>query len=239
MSTPECEGFVGADGLWVQLLRRRDGDAPRPALFLDRDGTIVEEVGHLRRPQDVRLMPGAAALIAAANRAGIPVIVVSNQSGIGRRLFAWEDFQAVQQRLLELLAAERAAVDAVIACPYHAEAEPPWQHPDHPTRKPNPGMLEHAARLLPIVLKDSWIVGDRASDLAAGRNAGLRGGLLILSQTVDQLGELRGVQILAATDFRVFVTPSLVDILRLVPLLGDWTDTGRRKQTTASPQPRA
>lgn len=238
MPTPPSDSFVGPDGLWVQVLRRSDAAAGGPALFLDRDGTIVEEIGHLRRPQDVRLIAGAAALIAAANRAGTPVVVVSNQSGIGRRLFGWDDFQAVQQRMAELLAAEGAAIDAVIACPYHSEAAAPWQHPDHPARKPNPGMLLHAARLLPISLGNSWIVGDRASDLAAGRNAGLRGGLLLLSQTVDQPGELRRVQILAARAFRVFVTPMLTDILQLVPLLGEWLGAGRERQAGPT-QPRA
>lgn len=220
--------FVGTDGLWVQVLRERRSGAPGPALFLDRDGTIVEEIGHLRRPQDVRLLPGAAALITAANRAGVPVVVVSNQSGVGRRLFSWDDFAAVQERMMDLLAAQGAFLDAVIACPYHADADPPWRHPDHPARKPNAGMLRHAAELLSIALADSWIVGDRASDLAAGRSAGVRGGLLILSQTVDQPGELRGVQILAGRDFRVFVTPTLIDILRLVPLLRPNADTGGR-----------
>lgn len=239
MPTLPSDRFVGSDGLWVQVLRRSDAAVSGRALFLDRDGTIVEEIGHLRRPQDVRLLAGAAALIAAANRAGVPVVVVSNQSGIGRQLFSWDDFQAVQQRMDELLAAEGAVIDAVIACPYHGEAAAPWQHPDHPARKPNPGMLLHAARLLPIALKDSWIVGDRASDLAAGRNAGLRGGLLLLSQTVDQPGELRGVQILAATHFRVFVAPLLTDILRLVPLLGEWPAAGRQPPPPPPPQPRA
>ncbi len=226
-SQPESSPpFVGADGLWVQVLRERPSGSAAPALFLDRDGTIVEEIGHLRRPQDVQLLPGAAALITAANRAGVPVVVVSNQSGVGRRLFSWDDFAAVQERMVDLLAAQGALLDAVLACPYHAEAEAPWRHPDHPARKPNAGMLRQAARLLSIALADSWIVGDRASDLAAGRNAGVRGGLLILSQTMDQPGELRGVQILAGRDFRVFVTPTLIDILRLVPLLRPAADRG-------------
>jgi D-glycero-D-manno-heptose 1,7-bisphosphate phosphatase len=206
--------------VWRQLLRPRASGSATRALFLDRDGTIVEEVGHLCQEQDVRLVRGAASLIAAANRAEVPVVVVSNQSGIGRRLFDWNDFAAVQRRMLELLAAEGAHIDAVFACPHHADAEEPWRHADHPARKPNPLMLHDAARLLSIALERSWIAGDRASDLAAGRNAGLEGGLLVLSGNVDQPGELRGAQVLAATCFRVFVTPSLVDILEVVPLLG-------------------
>lgn len=219
-SFENCPSFVGIDGVWRQVLRRHDSGHRGRALFLDRDGTIVEEIGHLCRPQDVRLVPGAARLIATANRANVPVIIVSNQSGIGRRLFSWGDFIAVQQRMLELLAVEGASIDAVFACPHHPEAGEPWRHASHPARKPNPLMLQDAARLLSVTLSKSWIVGDRASDLAAGRNAGLRGGLLLLSQTIDQPGELRGAQVLAAARFRVFVTPSLSDILRFAPLLG-------------------
>lgn len=212
--------LVGADGVWRQVLRRRPAGGATRGLFLDRDGTIIEEVGHLCRPQDVRLLPGVAALIAAANRAAIPVIVVTNQSGIGRRLFGWNDFVAVQHRMLELLTAEGAAIDAVFACPHHADAEDPWRHADHPARKPNSLMLQDAARLLTIALDRSWIAGDRARDLVAGRNAGLEGGLLVLSGSIDQPGELRGAQVLAGARFRVFVTPSLVDVLQVVPLLG-------------------
>jgi D-glycero-D-manno-heptose 1,7-bisphosphate phosphatase len=217
--------FVGADGVWRQVLRRRDARHGDRALFLDRDGTIVEEIGYLSRPQDVRLVPGSAALIAAANRAGMPVIVVSNQSGIGRRLYGWDDFVAVQHRMLELLAAEGAAIDAVFACPHHADAEDQWRHADHPARKPNPLMLREAAGLLSIDLAQSWIVGDRATDLAAGRNAGLQGGLLVLSRTVDQPGELRAAQVLAAAGFRVFVTHSLEGVLKVVPLLERFAPT--------------
>lgn len=216
----EWEEFVHADGVWRQVLRQRALGESSRALFLDRDGTIVEEVGHLCREQDVRLVRGAASLIAAANRAEVPVVVVSNQSGIGRRLFDWSEFAAVQRRMLDLLAAEGAHIDAVFACPHHTDAEEPWRHADHPARKPNPLMLHDAARLLSIALERSWIAGDRASDLAAGRNAGLEGGLLVLSGNVDQPGELRGAQVLAATRFRVFVAPSLVDVLEVVPLLG-------------------
>ena len=121
--------------------------ALRPALFLDRDGVIVEEVGHLRRAEDVRLIAGAAEVIAAANRAGMPVVVVSNQSGIGRgsvRLAGFRGRSAAD--CLEMLAARGAFIDAVLACPYHAEAEPPYRHPDHPARKPNAGMILAAAR---------------------------------------------------------------------------------------------
>jgi D-glycero-D-manno-heptose 1,7-bisphosphate phosphatase len=195
------------------------GESPSPALFLDRDGVIVEEIGHLHAAQDVRLIDGAPEVIAAANRRGIRVVIVSNQSGIGRGLFGWADFTAVQRRMLELLAAEGAAIDAVFACPHHADAKDPWRHADHPARKPNPGMLLAAARMLPVRLDQSWIVGDRASDLAAGRNAQLAGGLHVLTGHGSASGERPTVRLLANDHrFRVILGSSIADAPRLLPL---------------------
>lgn len=163
--------------MWRELLA--PPGPPRPALFLDRDGVIVEEVIYLHRVEEVRLMPGVARLIGDANRAGVAVVVVTNQSGIGRGLYGWAEFDAVQREIARCLAGEGARLDAVMASPFHPEARPPWRHPDHPVRKPNPGMLLAAAEALGLTLAASWIVGDRASDIAAGRRAGLAGGLFV------------------------------------------------------------
>jgi D-glycero-D-manno-heptose 1,7-bisphosphate phosphatase len=210
---------IDGEGLWVQVLRRPDGPARRSALFLDRDGVIVEEVDHLHRAEDVRLIDGAATVIATANRRGIPVVVVTNQSGIGQGLFAWDAFLAVQTRILTDLAAEGAFVDGVFACPHHPKALPPYDHPDHPARKPNPGMLLGAAERLPLDLAASWIIGDRTRDLAAGRHAGLAGGLLVSTGYGDQQGE-REAALSLATDgrFRVLVGASVSAALTAVPL---------------------
>ena len=168
---------LDGEGVWRELAAA--GGAPRPALFLDRDGVIVAEVDHLCRPEDVELMAGATALIAAANRAGAAVVVVTNQSGIGRGLYGWAEFDAVQREIARRLAAANARWDAVMASPFHPEGRAPWRHPDHPARKPNPGMLTAAAEALGLDLASSWILGDRASDTAAGRRAGLEGGLFV------------------------------------------------------------
>lgn len=167
------------DGIWLSGPGERPpaaGDGGRPALFLDRDGLLVEEVGYLHRPRDVRLQPGAAALLAAAARAGWRRVVVTNQSGVGRGLFGWEAFAATQARIEELLAEEGGAIDLVVACPFHPQALPPWRAAEHPCRKPRPGMLLLAAERLGLDLAASWILGDQASDMAAGRAAGLAGG---------------------------------------------------------------
>ena len=155
--------------------------SPRPALFLDRDGVIVEDPGYLCRPGDMILIPGAAEIVSLANRRSIPVIEVTNQAGIGRGYYGWEQFLEVEDALAGELARGGAVIDAVFACPYHRDGVAPWSHPAHPARKPRPGMLLAARRFLNIDLENSWIVGDKPSDLLAGYNAGVRGGLHVLT----------------------------------------------------------
>jgi D-glycero-D-manno-heptose 1,7-bisphosphate phosphatase len=108
-------------------------------------------------------------------------VVVTNQSGIGRGLYGWAEFAATQERILAELRAAGARPDLVLACPYHPEGKPPYRHPDHSDRKPRPGMLLRAAEKLALDLGRSWIVGDRAVDMEAGRAAGLAGGLHVLT----------------------------------------------------------
>lgn len=172
-------GFpLDSDGIWIGP-DPAAGAAPRPALFLDRDGVLVEDVPYLHQPAEVKLMAGAAALLQAAAAVGWWRVLVTNQSGIGRGFYGWKAFAATQQEIDRQLAAEGAALDLVVACPYHAEAQGSFRVADHPDRKPNPGMLLKAARRLPISLERSAIVGDRASDLEAGKRAGLAAGLLL------------------------------------------------------------
>ncbi|GIL00697.1 MAG: haloacid dehalogenase [Alphaproteobacteria bacterium] len=173
--------LIDGVGLWSQLLSERPATAGRPCLFLDRDGVLVDEVHFLQRPADVRLAEGIAAAIAAANAAGFAVVVVTNQSGIARGLFGWEAFAAVQAEIVARLAAAGARLDAVLACAYHHDGRPPFDVADHEWRKPRPGMLLHAARLMALNLPRSVIIGDRISDLEAGRNAGLAGGTLVMT----------------------------------------------------------
>ena len=154
--------------------RRFDG---RGALFLDRDGVIVEDAGYLAKPQDVRLITGAIPLMTACSRAGVPIVVVTNQSGVARGLFDWAAFDAVQEEIAHQLAEGDASWDAVFACGYHETGQGALSRADHPWRKPNPGMLRAAAERLGLDLGRSVIVGDKASDLAAGKAAGLWLGL--------------------------------------------------------------
>src|SRR5262245_1075088 len=170
---------LDAEGVWCQV--SADYPRGRPALFLDRDGVVVEEVDYLHRVEDIVMCEDAVAVIAAANANAIAVVLVTNQAGIARGYYGWAEFHAVQRAIQSTLAGEGARVDAVYACPHHRDGKGAWAHPDHPARKPNPGMFQRAAAALDIDLSRSWLVGDRVTDIEAAKRAGLAGALHVLT----------------------------------------------------------
>jgi D-glycero-D-manno-heptose 1,7-bisphosphate phosphatase len=200
-------------GLWVQPLCQATYCRGRPALFLDRDGAVVEEVNYLHRAQDVRLITGATEIVRRANEANVPVILITNQAGIGRSYYTWAHFVEVQERIIEEMAAENARIDAVFACPHHADARPPYRHPDHPARKPNPGMMLMARDTLGVVLERSWIVGDRAIDVRAGRNAGLAGATHVSTGHGARESERETALALATPSFAVHAADSIAALM--------------------------
>jgi D-glycero-D-manno-heptose 1,7-bisphosphate phosphatase len=213
------------EDVWSEVLQPpHPAAAPRPALFLDRDGVIIDEVGYIARPEDVRLIDGAAAVIVAANRRGLAVCVVTNQAGIGRRMFGWREFMAVQARMLALLAEAGARLDAIYACPHIAPRHVP-PAAMHPARKPNPGMLLRAAAQLNLDLAPSWIIGDRASDMLAGRSAGLKGGVHVATGAGGSADERAAALAVAAPPgFIVKPAASIADAPSLVPVLDPASD---------------
>jgi len=201
-------------GLWCEL--RPGAVHGGAALFLDRDGVVVEETEYLCRVQDVAMIPGAAAVIAAANRHRIPVVLVTNQAGIGHDLYGWDEFAVVQGAIVSALASQGARLDAVYACAFHPNGKGVYAHPDHPDRKPRPGMLLRAAADLAIDLARSWLVGDKAIDIEAARRAGLAGAMHVL--TGYGRTERSGSAALAAADFEVRFGESIAAAIRL-PIL--------------------
>ena len=160
-------------GVWVERIGDRVFPERLPALFLDRDGTINVDTDYPSNPAEIVLRDDIVPAIAAANRAGIPVVVVTNQSGIARGYFDWSVFADVNGRVLELLREQSVFVDMVLACAYHEAGVGPLALADHPMRKPNPGMLIEAAKRLDLDLRRSLIVDDKLADMQAGRRAGL------------------------------------------------------------------
>ena len=150
----------------------------RPGLFLDRDGTVIEEKHYLSRPEDVELLPTVGQTIARMNSLGIPVAVVTNQAGIARGYFPESQIAKVHARVDELLAAFNARIDRYEYCPHHPVEGLGDYRIDCDCRKPKPGMLTRSAGALQIDLPRSLMVGDRMGDLEAGANAGCHSSLV-------------------------------------------------------------
>ncbi len=214
------DGARFTDGVWTQTLTPRTQTEDRPALFLDRDGVVVEDAHYLHKPEEVVLTPNAAQTIKRANALNVPVIFVTNQAGIGYGYFGWDDFVAVQTRILGDLAEDGAHVDGVFACPFHAKAQGVYAHDDHPARKPNPGMLQLARDMMGVQLEKSWIVGDRALDVLAGKNAGLSGGVHVLTGHGARAGEREDALTVGDDGFVVKAADNLDQARALIPLLG-------------------
>jgi len=139
---------------------------------MDRDGTICEEVGFLDRAERVRLIPGSAAAILDASRAGFQTVAVTNQSGVARGYFDEALLADAHDRLRELLAEQSARLDGIYYCPHHPDFGGPPYRTACNCRKPAPGMLWRARDEMGIDLSASYMVGDRYSDLEAGCAAG-------------------------------------------------------------------
>ena len=210
---------VGEDGIWMQFLNPAQGFGLRPTLFLDRDGVILIETHYLHTVEKTQLIAGALETIRRANSLGLPVVVVTNQSGIGRGIYGWVDFSAVQEKMLNDLTEGDAYINAVMACPFHAEAQPPWNVAEHPDRKPNPGMLLRAERILPVDLSMSWIIGDHASDLEAGKLAGLKGGMHVWSGHGSHPGQRANARRQADDNFTVVEGDSIADTVNKLAFL--------------------
>lgn len=205
------------------------------ALFLDRDGIIIQDAGYLRDASLVQLIPTAAELIKRAREKNYAIVVVTNQSGIGRSWISLENYQEVSARMIDLLAEKGAKLDRIYFAPFYVGAsqcpypesdfvfqtsgvpqEGAWSDQD---RKPNPGMLIKASRAMQLDLSGSVMVGDRVTDLAAAHNAGLRHFYFRRTEVFED--ETRDLDIwkqrLARFKSHEF-TSTVVDLLTEVPL---------------------
>ena len=166
----------------------RSGSGRVPAVFLDRDGTIIEDVGFLRHLDQIVFFPWSIDVIRALNRAGLPVVVITNQSGVARGILTEAFVDETHRRIDERLAAGGARIDAYYYCPHHPEGkvEPYAQACD--CRKPGCGMIERASRDLGLDPSRSFVVGDTWLDVGAGRAAGARS--ILVRQPTTSRAEL-------------------------------------------------
>ncbi|HLQ58979.1 MAG TPA: HAD family hydrolase [Gemmatimonadales bacterium] len=170
-------------------------DGRHRAVFLDRDGTIVEDPGFLHEPEKVKLLPGAAAAIRRLNAVDYRVVIVTNQSGIARGRYTVDDYEAVQRRLGELLAAHGARIDGAYFCPHHPQLSGPCD-----CRKPGLKLFREAAEAFDIDLSRSWWVGDRLSDVQPARLLGGRGILVATGEGNLHQGQARALGVMVVAD---------------------------------------
>src|SRR4051812_31113591 len=170
------------------------------AIFLDRDGTINEDIGYVSSPDELTIYPYAAQAVRLINEAGLKAIIITNQSPIARQLCDEPMLATIHERLTTELARDGAHIDAIYYCPHHPRiGQPPYRQACE-CRKPNPGMLRQAAREHALDLSASYVIGDKASDMNLAANAGARGALVLTGY---------GSETLAARD-RLLSAPAII-----------------------------
>ena len=150
----------------------------KPAVFLDRDGTIIEEIGYLDRRERVELYPWTIDAIRTFNRAGLPVVLVTNQSGVARGFFTEQVVDDVHAHMAAMLAEGGARIDAYYYCPHHPDGKVPAYARACECRKPRRGLVDRAVRELDVDPARSFVVGDRWLDVALAREVGAKGVLV-------------------------------------------------------------
>lgn len=190
MGTPDryeavCQDFESGK---VARLNKKN---PRPAIFLDRDGTINEEVNLLNKPEQLKLIEGAAEAIRLINKSDYLAIIVTNQPVIARNLCSIDELEYIHASLETMLGKERAYVNAIYYCPHHPDKGYPEERPEYKIececRKPKPGMLLQAAKDWNIDLSQSYMIGDSDRDLKVGLNAGCKDSIVIKTNEPNAL----------------------------------------------------
>lgn len=197
-----------------------------PAVFLDRDNTLIHNDGDLGDPQLVRVVDDVPRGLKSLHEAGFRLVVVTNQAGVARGKFTEHDVDMVHQRIASMIDEQAhglGLIDRFYYCPYHPEAVVPEYRRDHPWRKPHPGMLLQAARDMGLDLSHSWLVGDQERDIAAGRAAGCR---TVLVSRDPQLASRAGA---------TAVVPDFAQAVEWIVRLPPVSDNGSSAASTSSP----
>ena len=141
----------------------------KPCLFLDRDGVVIEEKHYLSKAKDVCIISGAEESILRAAKAGYRVVLITNQSGIARGIFGWEDYILITEQMIRLLGESGKYIDCIFACPMHEQAKiDKYRIKEHIMRKPNKGMIDFTFKNYSTSIEESILVGDKICDIQAG-----------------------------------------------------------------------
>ena len=167
-------------------LRPSSGQALRPAVFLDRDGTLIEDIGYLRLVREVAFYPWTVDAVRALNRAGLPVVVITNQSGVARGLVSEAMLDDVHRHMSSVLEAGGARIDAYYYCPHHPDGSVAAYALDCDCRKPGRGLIDRAAAALGLDPARSFVVGDKWADVGAARAVDARSILVRTGYGADQ-----------------------------------------------------
>ena len=156
------------------------------AVFLDRDGTIIEDVGYLDECSKIKFLPKVSEAIKLLNKNGFKVIITTNQAGVARGYFTEQTVEEINRYIQESLVKQGAIIDKTYYCPHHIEGIIKQYSKECHCRKPNPGMMEKAAREFDIDLKGSFVIGDKITDIEAGYRGGCRTVLLVDKGSPDR-----------------------------------------------------
>lgn len=151
----------------------------KPAVFIDRDGTVNEEMGYINHVSRLRILPGSAGAIRKLNENGIAAVVISNQSGVARGYFPEELVRQVNARMVEILAESGTRLDGIYYCPHHPKGEVEEYRKVCDCRKPKTGLIDRAAEELGLDPARSYVVGDRHADIQIAHNVGAKGILVL------------------------------------------------------------
>lgn len=182
----------------------------KPAVFLDRDGTVCEEVGYLKNLEKLHLIDGSAEAVRIINRHGWKVVIISNQSGIARGYMNEAEVEVVNDTLLQKLNHEKAHVDGIYYCPHHPQGNPPYNISCN-CRKPASGMLLRAAKELKIDLRRSLVVGDKLTDVETANRLQISG-ILVLTGFGE--GESKSMDNPVLSKKPVYIARNLLNAIR-------------------------
>ena len=200
---------INKQNIWVEKFSKKNFKNS-PCLFLDRDGVLVDWKDYTMKTKDANLIPGCDKIIKNCNKKEIPIILITNQGGVGLGIHTWNDFIKIQKKIINQLLNKNAIIDGVIACPHHPLAKGKYRHKNHPCRKPNGGMFLIAKKLFKINLQKSWMVGDKVNDLIAANSKGLKKGFLVL--TGYGMEEEKKINFLPKNFFTVKILSSLKNL---------------------------